>query len=277
MDNILTQNIIITTISIVLSAFFSWFFTRRSIRRHRIVHFMINSFDIGKGLSDEFPNFKLINDGVELSNNVMILKGGFINVSTKDIGDTDKKIDFQIELPKGCDVKDIKIKTMVKGLTVQSQILEAENKDRNIILFCIDGVFKANEHFEYTVIVELPSELDDLNYKQFKFSHRITNTEIENIYLGPEKSPKVSFFSNGITLVVKDFNASIFSLIASIIIDILIILFILRTNIFDLLSIIILATCFFAIISDLIAFIRIMLIVKDNNHILKTIHKDTDA
>ena len=273
----MSQNIVITIISIILSAFFSWFFTRRSNRRHKVIHFVINSFDIGKGLRDEFPNLKLTNNGIELSNNMIILKGGFINTSTKDICEMDKKMLFQIVLPEGCEVKDIKIKSMTNGLVVQSQKIEKDKENRNIIPFCIEGVFKVNEYFEYIALVELPTDMYELNYKQFKFQHRITNTEIGNIYLGPEKKLKVSFFSNGISMAVEDLKASIFSLAATIAIDILLIVVIIRGNIFDALGLILLISSIFAIISYLIAFAKIVLLVKNNNHILKTISKETDA
>lgn len=277
MDNIMTQNIIITIVSIVLSAFFSWFFTRRSNRRYKIVHFMINSFDIGKGLSNEFPFFKLSNNGVELSNNVMTIKGGFINVSSKDIGETGKQMVFQMVLPEGCEVKAIRIKSGTEDLgIIQDQIIEKGNNDKNIIPFCIDGVFKVNEYFEYTAIVELPSDMSDLDYKQFKFKHRITNADISNTYLGPEKSFKVSFFSRGITMNVNDLKASVFGLLTSAVVDVLIIALIIRSGIFDVLGLIILIYCVSSIVSYFVAFSKIMIQVKNHNHILQIIFKEKD-
>ena len=261
----------------MLSAFFSWFFTSRSNRRHKIVHFVINSFDIGKGLRNEFPNFKLTNKGVELSNNVMILKGGFINASAKDICEMDKKMFFQIILPEGCEVKDIKINTLTNGLVVQSQKSGKDNKIRNVIPFCIDGIFKTNEYFEYTAIVELPTDMYDLNYKQFKFWHRITNTEIRNTYLGPERKPRISFFTNGISMAVEDFKASVFSLITTMTVDILIIILIIRGEIYDALGSMLLIFCSWALITYLIALVKFLLLAKNNNHILRVISKETNT
>lgn len=88
-----------TIISIILSAIIAFFIAKWQMKKNKIVHFSINSYDIGKGLSNEFPEFQLHYDGENLSNNVMVLKGGFMNVGRNDIdalkGDADIKPKFR--------------------------------------------------------------------------------------------------------------------------------------------------------------------------------------
>ena len=45
-------------ISIIAGAIISYFIAKWQMKKNKIVHFSINSYDIGKGLSDEFPEFK---------------------------------------------------------------------------------------------------------------------------------------------------------------------------------------------------------------------------
>ena len=63
----------------------SYIFAKWQMTKNKIVHFSINSYDIGKGLSDEFPDFKLLFGEDVLVDNVMVLKGGFMNTGKNDI------------------------------------------------------------------------------------------------------------------------------------------------------------------------------------------------
>ena len=238
------------------------------------MHFVINIFDIGKGLRDEFPGFKLMYDDKELSNNVMILKGGFFNASKKDIGEMDKSMSIQTVLPKGCIVKDVSINLGAKDLVVESSIYEDGKGDQNIIKFSIVDIFKTNEFFEYSAIVEMPIDLDDLSYEQIEFNHRIINTNIKNIYIGPEKKFKVSFFSNGLSLIVSNFKASLFSLATTMIVETMIMILIIKNGLFDILGIILLSYSVFLIISCIVAYTNILLKARKINYITKVLSRN---
>ena len=164
-------------ISIIATAIISVLIANWQMKKNKIVHFTINSYDIGKGLSDEFPEFKLQFDGETLSKNVSVLKGGFMNTGRNDI----EKPEFTLNLPKGCVVKTIKVTPLTNNLKVKATINQEKT---NSIQFVIEGIFISDEYFEYTAIVEVPKEIGNLVDK-LTFQHRIKNTEkINNAYVG---------------------------------------------------------------------------------------------
>ena len=66
-------------VSIVATAIVSIMIARWQMRKNEITHFFVNSFNVGKGLHNEFPQFNLTYEGEELSNEVLVLKGCFLN------------------------------------------------------------------------------------------------------------------------------------------------------------------------------------------------------
>lgn len=169
---------ITTLISILISICVALFIAKWQMKRNRIVHFSINSYDIGKGLSDMFPDFQLNYGNENLSNNVMVLKGGFMNTGRNDIDTQNGVSDFKLILPKGCVVKAIKVLPSTSDLKIN------ENVNNNIISFSICDVFKSDEFFKYTAIAESNEAIDGLHEK-LKFQHRILNTEkIQNTFIG---------------------------------------------------------------------------------------------
>ena len=172
-----------TTISIVLGVagiIATYLFTKLQMRKNKINHYFINSYDIGKGLTDMFPEFKLHYGNEVLSNNVRVLQGGFMNTGRNDIGEDDKQTFFSLILPEGCCVKAVQLSPLVNGLCVNSNINENE---KNKIVFSVDGLFKSDECFNYSAIIETPDGIGGL-YDQIKLDHRIKNTMIQNLYLG---------------------------------------------------------------------------------------------
>lgn len=164
-----------TFISIVLSTIFAivitWYFTRKQMKKNEITHFFINSYDVGKGLHNEFPKFQLTYDNKELSNEVLVLKGGFINTGRNDITGLKNDSDINIILPKGCSFREIKIKQLSDDLGVTI----SNNRDPNIISIGIDEKYMSGESFEYTAIIETTEEIKNLHSK-IEFKHRIPNT-----------------------------------------------------------------------------------------------------
>ena len=147
-------------------------------RKKKIVHFSINSYDIGKGLSDEFPDFKLLFGDDALADNVMVLKGGFMNVGRNDITGLKGKNDIKLIFPDGCIVKAFTISPSTEDLKVTAN---KDNEKENILNFCISEIFKTDEYFKYTAIIETSEEMKSL-HSVLKFSHRLSNTEkIRNI------------------------------------------------------------------------------------------------
>lgn len=160
-------------LSVIAGAIISYFIAKWQMKRNKITHFSLNSYDIGKGLSDEFPEFKLHFAGEALANNVMVLKGGFMNTGRNDINGLKGENDIKLILPDGCKVKAITVEPSVEGLTV---LADKDNENENIILFGINEIFRTDEFFKYTAIIETSDEIDDLD-SELKFSHRISNTE----------------------------------------------------------------------------------------------------
>lgn len=168
-------------ISIVASAIIAFLIAKWQMKKNKIVHFTINSYDIGKGLHDVFPEFELRYSGDTLSNDVRVLRGGFINDGYNDIDALNGKSDIKMSLPNNCIVKAIKISSLANGLKVNVTI---DNDKKNVVYWGIDGIFISDEHFEYTAIVEVPENIGDLD-AALSFQHRIKNTKkIQNTYVG---------------------------------------------------------------------------------------------
>ena len=186
----------------------SYMIAKWQMRKNKIVHFFINSYDIGKGLSNEFPEFQLFFANERLFDNVMVLRGGFINSSRNDIGENGKETKFKLFLPEGSKVKAVKVFPAGDGLCVNS-VIDAENK--NVIEFCVLGLFKNDEFFKYTAIVEMSETAFVFN--KLKFEHRIKDTKvIKNIYVGQYKSGErryMKWFSYFCILIFGSFFVSL--------------------------------------------------------------------
>lgn len=145
---------------------------KKADEKNEISHFSINSYNVGKGLHNEFPKFKLTYEGKEMSDEVLVLKGGFINTGRNDITGLKNDSDINIILPEGCRLKEIQLKRLSSDLDVKGCI----NKDAtNIISFGIDDKFMSGEGFEYTAIIESIKEVKNL-HRKIEFKHRIPNT-----------------------------------------------------------------------------------------------------
>lgn len=169
------------TILSIISIILTWYFTKMQMKKNEITHFLINSYNVGKGLQNDFSKFQLTYDRNELSNEVQILKGYFINTGRNDIIGLKNESDININLPKECVLKDIIIKRKSKNLDVSAHI----NTDTpNVIDFAINDKFMSGEFFEYAAIVESTNDIIRLDRK-LTYNHRIPNTsKIKNEYMG---------------------------------------------------------------------------------------------
>lgn len=166
-------------LSIIAGAIISYFIAKWQMKRNKIVHFSINSYDIGKGLSDEFPEFKLHFAGEALADNVMVLKGGFMNTGRNDINGLKGENDIKMVLPEECTFRTVKVAPSTDDL-----IVNTNNSSKNVINFGINEIIKTNEYFKYTAIVETSKEIKNISEK-IKFHHRILNTyEIKDVHIG---------------------------------------------------------------------------------------------
>lgn len=173
-----------TFISIILSLIIAiavtWYFTRKQMKKNEITHFSINSYDVGKGLRNVFPNFKLTYEGKEMSDEVLVLKGGFLNTGRNDITGLKNNSDIKLTLPDGCCLKEIQIRSLCSDLNVKAC---CSKETPNVINFGIEEKFMSGESFEYTAIIETKKEVKDLRRK-IAFKHRIPNTsKIRNEYI----------------------------------------------------------------------------------------------
>lgn len=172
---------ITTIIFFILGLIASYFIARWQMKKNKIVHFLINSYDIGKGLSDEFPDFKLHFGDEVLADNIMVLKGGFMNVGRNDITGLKGENDIRLILPDECSVKAFTISPSIEDLEVTAN---KDNEKANILHFGISEIYKTDEYFKYTAIIETSKEMKSL-HSVLKFSHRLSNTEkIRNTYIG---------------------------------------------------------------------------------------------
>lgn len=173
-------------ISIIVGAIISYLIAKWQMKKNKIVHFSINSYDIGKGLSDEFPDFKLHFAGEALADNVMVLKGGFMNTGKNDIDGLKGENDIKMILPKECKIKAITVSPSTDGLTITAT--KDDEKD-NILSFGISEIFKTDEYFRYTAIVEMSNGFKDIS-EAIEYHHRIKDTsKIYNLNIGERRSP----------------------------------------------------------------------------------------
>ncbi len=184
---------VVTIISITVSAVITLLIAKWQMSRKKIVHFFINSYDIGKGLSLEFPEFRLTFNGKELSDNVCVIKGGLMNVGVKDIDGLKGNSDITMNLPQGCTVKALKVVPSNEKLRIKTEFCA------NTINFGINELLVSDEYLEYTAIVE---NID--NPHDIKFNHRIKDTkkEIENNYIGPDIIEKKSGIMSYLTKIL---------------------------------------------------------------------------
>lgn len=179
--DIFSTSSILTIVLFVLGIIVSYYIAKYQMRKNKIVHFFINEYDIGKGLSDEFPNFNLHYGNEHLKENVKVFKGGFINVGRNDISGLNGKSDINLFLPDDYKIIDISVYPATEDLKVEANV---EQEKENQVNFGIGGILKSKEYFKYTIITEAPKDSDGIR-DLIKFKHRIPNTEkISNTFVG---------------------------------------------------------------------------------------------
>lgn len=171
--------IIIAVLSCLIGIIGTYIMTKWQMRKNSINHIFINSYDIGKGLSSEFPEFSLTFEGEPLLNDVRVLKGEFVNVGRNDIDNFNGISDIMLILPEECCIKAIKVKPSNEKLIV---VANKDNTKENVVSFGISEFMRPNEYFSYTAIIEVTNNIEDIHNK-LQFDQRIKGTEkgVKNI------------------------------------------------------------------------------------------------
>lgn len=169
-----------TIITLFAGALITYLIALWQMRKKQIRHFLINSYDIGEELKKEFPQFNIQYNNKNIEKHVNVLKGGFINISRNDITSVKGDNSIKLILPSDCNILAINISTE-DNLLINGVILD-DNK--NIVSFNIGDLFKSDEYFKYTAIIESSEIIDNFSDK-LKFKHRIPDTKkIYNTYIG---------------------------------------------------------------------------------------------
>lgn len=169
-----------TIITLFAGALITYLIALWQMRKKQIRHFLINSYDIGEELKKEFPQFNIQYNNKNIEKHLNVLKGGFINISRNDITSVKEDNSIKLILPSDCNILAINISTE-DNLLINGEILE-DNK--NIVSFNIGDLFKSDEYFKYTAIIESSEIIDNFSDK-LKFKHRIPDTKkIYNTYIG---------------------------------------------------------------------------------------------
>ena len=151
----------------VIFGILSVFLGVKAFKKNSIKHIFINSYEVGKGLMDKFPKFKILYGNMEIENNITILTGGFVNTGM-DIKSDD--IEFDLILPESCHIINMRINDC-DNLKVTPTIL-----NDYILHFKIDNKYLHNDLFVYSVIVESPEEMNKIS-DSLSFDHKMYNTE----------------------------------------------------------------------------------------------------
>ena len=184
-----------------ITLFLGWLWYRNQTKKNEITHFSINSYDVGKGLHDEFPEFQLNYEGKELQNEVHVLKGGFVNTG-KDISGLEGDSALSITLPQHCSLKDIKVQKSNDKLKIE--VIKNKNTP-NIIEFGIMDKLMHDEGFKYTAIIESSEDIENLR-NEIVLEKRIANTSLKKGYIGQNKRTKKLIFLGCFTLFTSLFG-----------------------------------------------------------------------
>ncbi len=187
-------------LSIIISILISRHYANIQMKNNSISHILIKTYDIGKGLKDVFPDFNVTYNNDKLDKYVRIYEGQFINIGNKDIQGIDNMVEFTMAFPDNCTVKAVKVLQSSKSLKVKHSIGVKTNE----VQFVVEKLFKTNDCFRYTAIVESPNYISDSS-DCLSFDHMIPNTNILNgdqhIEASQQHIEKVSLWAQNITII----------------------------------------------------------------------------
>lgn len=156
----------------VLGLFLSCYFFLKQQKKKEISHFLINSYDIGMGLKNEFPEFSILYNDEEMAKYVRVYEGCFLNTGNRDIYKSNEDIELEMTFPEKCFVKAIKIAPSTEDLIVSAITGEKSNE----VKFSVKEIIKTNERINYIAIVESAKPING-SHDALHFKHRIPDTD----------------------------------------------------------------------------------------------------
>jgi len=163
-----------TLFSAIIAVAVTRYYYKKQIKKKEITHFLIKSYDIGKGLREVFPDFKISYNNDELAKYVRVYEGYFKNTGYNDVSDNEN-IAIKMIFPQNCVVKAVKVRPLSRDLIVESTI----GKNINEVQFVIGKLLKTKQSFEYTAIVESSENVSDSS-GDLMFSHMLPDTDIQD-------------------------------------------------------------------------------------------------
>jgi hypothetical protein len=172
------ETVIATVISILFSILISIvvtrYYTKIQMKKKEVTHFLINSYDVGKGLKDVFPEFSISYKNEVLAKHVRVYEGCFMNTGNKDVYNNDN-IEIQMAFPKDYIVKAVNVDPSSDDLIVN--VITSENSNK--VIFLVKELFKTNKRFKYSAIVECPNDIAATN-SDLVFEHKLPDTVIND-------------------------------------------------------------------------------------------------
>ena len=149
-------------------------------KRNKIEHAIIESFDVGKGLRDDFSELRLYYKNKPISNSVWVLRGRLKNI-TDDIKIEKDNNEIELWLPIEWKVLEVIIKSSHEKFVVNHYLKDSGkyNKEslNNIIIFKINfSEWKAQEYFNYSIIFETPPLIKSIE-DYIKVEQSLHNTD----------------------------------------------------------------------------------------------------
>lgn len=148
--------------------------------KNEISHFLLKSYDIGKGLKNKFPEFSILYNDEEMAKYVRVYEGCFLNTGNKDINNSNEDLEIDIIFPKNSTVKAVKVGPLTDELKVDA----ISGINANEVKFIITKLLKTSERFNYTAIIESTKQING-SHEVLRFKHRIPNTD--NIHDGDKQ------------------------------------------------------------------------------------------
>lgn len=135
----------------IITVIVGYIFYKLQIKKPTIHYKLSEPLDIGKGLSELFPDFSLTFQSHPLKGNIKVIKGTIINDSDESIKTAEGFRDFTVELPKTCTFLDVQTYNLSYGLVVKHAI---DSSAKNIIRFEMPSYFLSNNSFEFAALFD---------------------------------------------------------------------------------------------------------------------------
>ena len=172
MEMIIT--IILAVLGIIATIIVTHYYTKKQMAKNQISHFAIQTYNLGRGVKEVFPEFLMMYNGMALEKYTRFCEGRFKNTGNKDIHGNDE-LGFSLIFPDHYSIKAIDVTATTEELTIRHEIDKERN---NIIHFFFKNLLRTGEEFKYSVLLD-SSENDNNPFGKLRFSNRIPDTSIQ--------------------------------------------------------------------------------------------------